>query len=399
MQPEQLRSQPPVQSQPMNARFVPPAWLLFERGGALEVRDLEARAPALALSGALAAAALEGDAAPLLRLVPFRPELSDFARDLSAAAPRALTRADVLRGGGYRMLFLELGARCNERCVHCYAESHPSRAEALTLDEVLAVLDDAHALGFRVVQLTGGDPLIAPTLLPAARRAHALGFETIEIYTNGLSLDRALLDELLPLRPSFAFSFYSHDAEIHDAITRTPGSQARTARAIAMTVDAGLDVRVSLIALELNHASLDRTVELVRALGVSPDAIRVDVQRGVGRGTFAADSDTWTMPAPSGGSHRPREEIRFGGMACVGFDGLVYPCIFSRHLPLGDLRRERLRTILERRDEVVVPAHLEPASFRERLACGDCQMRAALLTSSGPCVPLRRPSPRPDPTR
>ena len=376
----------------MGARFVAPGWLLLEADGSLEVRDLEGRAPSLHLSGELTRGVLEGASDALLRLASIQPELAAFARDLAASKPTALTRAAVLAGGGYRQLFVELGARCNERCVHCYAESDSTRDEALTVDETLRVLDDARALGFRVVQLTGGDPLIAPAFLPAARHASALGFEAVEIYTNGLALRGPLLEELLPLRPSFAFSFYSHDPEIHDAITRTPGSQLRTARAIRSVVDAGLPARVSIVALELNHRSLDRTIDFVLELGVAAGAIHVDVERGVGRGTFAAESPGWEMPIPGGGSHRTAEgeRQRFGGTACVGYDGLVYPCIFSRHLPLGDVRRESLRAILEAPIEVPAPEALDPAAWSERLACGDCQVRSALLSSAhAPLVQLR----------
>lgn len=377
----------------MSARFVAPTWLVLDEPRAATVRDLVS-GDRVRFEGASAQDVVSGDVAALRSLARFAPTVQRFVADLERAPARPLTRDVVLRGGGWRHLFIELGARCNERCVHCYAESGPERDEEIATDVVLRVLDDAKAMGFRNVQLTGGDPLIAPSFLPAATHATRLGFESVEVYTNGLALRGALFDALLPLRPRFAFSFYSSDPVVHDGITQTPGSQARTAEAIRSVVAAGLPARVGIVVLEANLHDVERTVAFVQGLGIAPDRIAIDVQRGVGRGSFADRSTDWSLPKTAArGGHQDRSgaPIRFGGTACVAYDGNVYPCIFSRHLPLGDARAQGLRAVLEDPTPVLGALDIDPGTWSDRLTCLHCRVRSALL--AGPpadgLVPLR----------
>ena len=46
----------------------------------------------------------------------------------------------LLLGDGLDLLFIELTAQCNERCLHCYAEAEPARAE-----EIHGYLDEAES--------------------------------------------------------------------------------------------------------------------------------------------------------------------------------------------------------------------------------------------------------------
>jgi MoaA/NifB/PqqE/SkfB family radical SAM enzyme len=381
--------------QKMSVVFVAPAWLVVGTRGAVEVRELDTGTP-MHIEGGLAERVLAGDAQGLGALAQLNPTLARFASDLARARPVPLTRDAVLRGGGFRQLYIELSSRCNEQCVHCYAEAGPRSAAALAEAEVERVLQDARSLGFRVVQLTGGDPLIAPTFPTALERAKALGFETVEVYTNGLALRGELFELIRALRPDLAFSLYSYDPAEHDAITRTPGSQARTVQAIRAVVEAGLSVRVNIIALETNRHSVERTAEFLRGLGVPREAIGADVQRGVGRGIFDEGSLDWLAPMHRAAAPEPRSDgaasTRFGGTACVASDGTVYPCIFSRSLPLGSVRATSLREVLEARVPLEPAFDDEPEALRGELACHDCRVRASLLGGSKRLMNLRVPA-------
>ncbi|MBW2191681.1 MAG: radical SAM protein [Deltaproteobacteria bacterium] len=137
--------------------------------------------------------------------------LGQLREQLEGQTLQPLTRETVLRGSGWKQLFVELTAKCNEQCVHCYAESSPARVEALAWPEIRNVLKDAKALDFGLVQLTGGDPLISPHCVQAVEFAEEIGIPRIEIYTNGLALRGRTYDRLRELAPSFAFSFYSYN--------------------------------------------------------------------------------------------------------------------------------------------------------------------------------------------
>lgn len=322
---------------------------------------------------------------------------SDDAVALCAAmatrTPRTLTRADVLRGRGFGLLFVELTARCNERCTHCYADAAPEREEQLSIAQIREVLRDARALGFESVQLTGGDPLLHRDLVEAAAYARTIGIARIEIFTNGLALSEALLDHLAPLGVSFAFSVYSHEPAVHDAVTRVPGSHARTLRAIRRCLERGLRARIGVTLMESTHDDGASIRASLRELGLDDDAIRVTTSRSVGRGQLYGEA----LSEEHGGNHG----VLLGeadGKACVSSDGTVYPCIFARDLPLGNIAHHSLRAILEDRRPIHADLAVGPSlrSAAERLTCGECRLRDAMLGHdhrASRLVELRRSSP------
>lgn len=334
--------------------------------------------------------------ARLVALARLATGLSQAALAAAAAGsfrPAGVT--DLLRRDGWGQLWIELTAQCNERCVHCYAESSPERTEALDRATVLGVLDEAAAMGFAMVQFTGGDPLLCPFLAEAAAHARGLGL-VVEVYTNGLALAPALLERLHAQQAAFAFSLYADRPAEHDAVTRTPGSHARTADAIRRAVAIGAPVRVAVIAMGENQARVAEAIAFARSLGVAPDRVGADVQHAVGRGTFDPALDcpdgaerathrTRGLPAGEGQpSAAPRGRPGGSGRLCVGPGGQVWPCIFSRWIGLGRLGPGRgLAAVLA--DARPQPGWWRPSILdtgcTEQLQCGECRIAAAALAT------------------
>jgi len=299
--------------------------------------------------------------------------------DLRVRGTQPLDAASAVALDGFDTLFLELVGRCNERCVHCYADSGPQVSTALTLAECETAIDDAAALGFRRVQLTGGDPLLCGFAADLVEQITAHGMRA-EIYTNGLLLSEAFLDRVAAFRPQFAISFYSHRVEVHDAITQTPGSQHLTIRALERLVARGLPLRVSIIVMPENAADLGETVRMLRALGVK--RIYAAAIHAVGRSgeRFEPPPDPiWTELAA--GVHTGAADRTLGKLA-VASDGAVYPCIFNRTMSLGNVRDGSLREIARaprppRRLLATLPAD------EQRLQCHGCRLTAQALRACG----------------
>jgi len=292
------------------------------------------------------------------------------------------------------MLFIELTNRCNESCIHCYAESTPECSGRLELDEIEAVLKAARAFGNPAVQLTGGDPLIHPDIVEAAAAARDLGYKTLEIYTNGLSLNDAMLKRLLPYKPNFAFSMYSHDATVHDAITQVPGSHARTLAAIRRTQDAGLAVRIGIVLMPENKGQETDIVNFLQnELSLSAHQIGIDVVRSTGRGRFMWNYQPDLTGLRSFGhrpdmpemtpaeTNAPASPVGHRGKLCVCSNGNIYPCIFSRQTLLGNIRCQTLTEIVQSLDRRKLPSPSAKRwkQCRQGLSCSDCQAIAYAL--------------------
>ena len=92
-------------------------------------------------------------------------------------------------------LRISLTDKCSLRCTYCMpAEGLAwlSRTERLSDDEMLRLAELFVSLGVRTIRLTGGEPLVHPTLVSVVARLAALQPRPeIALTTNGVSLERS----------------------------------------------------------------------------------------------------------------------------------------------------------------------------------------------------------------
>ncbi len=294
--------------------------------------------------------------------------------------------AQFLLGSGLTTLFLEVTARCNESCLHCYADASPERTDTLSMDEIRCILADANKLGCSSIQFTGGDPLLHPHLAECVMYARDLGYKKVEIYTNGLRLSSTMLERLAPARPSFAFSIYSHDADTHDRITRVTGSHRRTIAAIHHCRQHEFNVHVGVILMPENKGQECEIHHFLRhEIGLENSEFGFDTVKGSGRGAYfdytpdldMVDSDISDIAAKQATSPAHAHD----GKLCVAASGNVHPCIFSRDTLLGNIHKQSLTDIISTLDHWHMPA---PSAARwvrcqQMMTCSDCQMVAYVL--------------------
>lgn len=307
---------------------------------------------------------------------------------LEQARAQGMRPDRVLLGSGLGLAFIELTARCNERCLHCYADASPERGEQLPFGLLRDLLDQLVMLDVQAVQFTGGDPLLYDALPEALAYARHRGIESIEIYTNGLALSARLLAQLSEYEPDFAFSVYSHKADVHDRITDVAGSHRRTLAAIRRVLRAGLKARASVVCMRENASDMQGTFALLHEeLGLPPEAIRFDRLRITGRGREAGNA-----PVAGNGGHlpqmdagpdptAPRTPPMRRGKLCIAANGDLHPCIFSRHIRLGNVHRESIQEIIGRLQRYQTGRIGEQTWFENRavMTCADCRVIASML--------------------
>lgn len=266
-------------------------------------------------------------------------------------------------------LWLEVTAKCNLSCIHCYAESAPQRRlhERMSPEDWEDVLDQAAMLGCRAVQFIGGEPTMHPALPALIGRARELGFHDVEVYTNGTMFKPRTKDAFLRYKVDLAFSVYAANSETHDRVTQQTGSFASTLASIKWALDSGLSVRAGIIEMDANaNQAHDARVRL-EEMGVSN--IGIDRVRGVGRG------------ASKHMAASPYDELCgacWRGKLAITATGQIFPCVFSRFCPVGHVD-QGLRSALEG-----IPLH----TFRQRLQ----QEQAQTITAHGPDIVECRPN-------
>src|SRR5215469_9486772 len=162
---------------------------------------------------------------------------------------------------------LDLTWRCNERCLHCYLD-HDDQGE-MTFEEISRLLGQMAEAGVFLLTLSGGEPLLRKDFFAIVRRARELMFN-VKLKTNGILIGEkqaALIRELGV--ENVQMSVYSHRAEVHDAITKAPGSLKRTIRAIEFLVSQGLKVTIAHVMMRNNRGDYHGVQQLAGRFGAS----------------------------------------------------------------------------------------------------------------------------------
>lgn len=160
---------------------------------------------------------------------------------------------------------LDLTWRCNERCVHCYLD-HDDRGE-LTTTEIKGVLQQLADAGVFFLTISGGEPLMRPDCFEIMEHARSLRFN-VKLKTNAVMIGLREAQRLRQLNiEQIQISIYSHRDEIHDAITKLPGSLQRSLNAIRLLKAQELKISITNVLMKQNFGDAADVGYLAKELG------------------------------------------------------------------------------------------------------------------------------------
>jgi MoaA/NifB/PqqE/SkfB family radical SAM enzyme len=131
-----------------------------------------------------------------------------------------------------RTLLFLINRGCNLRCSFCDLWDNPQN---ISLKQVGPILDDAVAIGTKIVVLTGGEPLMHPDIQAIIRMAKERGM-AVNMTTNGLLLRRHWSWIRQSGIDSLSFSIDGL-AEVHDLLRGQQGAYDLTMKAIQTVLD------------------------------------------------------------------------------------------------------------------------------------------------------------------
>jgi radical SAM protein with 4Fe4S-binding SPASM domain len=258
---------------------------------------------------------------------------------------------------------LDITYRCNERCVHCYLD-HDDHGE-MTTAEIEDVLNQLSNAGVFFLTLSGGEVLMRRDFFEIVEHARRLLFN-VKVKTNGVMIREAHARRIRELGvEQVQISVYSHRPEVHDAITKLPGSLKRTIDAIRFLKSQGLKVVIANVLMASNLFDNTGVMALAKELGVSYTldptitpkmdgdtsvlALRIpgsDLKQVFHSEELVGNVDEFCAPPPT-----PGEDIMDGLPCSAGHTacyitpyGDVFPCV-QFPLPSGNLRRQKFAEI------------------------------------------------------
>src|SRR3984893_3713547 len=258
---------------------------------------------------------------------------------------------------------VDLTYRCNERCVHCYLD-HEDHGE-MTTGEITDLFDQLADAGVFFLTLSGGEILMRKDFFEILEHARARTF-SVKLKTNAVMIRRKEAERIRSLGVhAVQISIYSHRPEVHDSITKIPGSFVRSVRAIRFLRASGLNVTIANVLMLQNI----RDYPGVRALGgdlgvnvtidptITPrmDGDRSLLDLNIDQAALAdvfrdeavvGNADAFCAPpAPVDEAALDALPCSAGHTACyVSPYGDVYPCV-QFPLPSGNVRQTRFLDI------------------------------------------------------
>jgi radical SAM protein with 4Fe4S-binding SPASM domain len=151
---------------------------------------------------------------------------------------------------------LELTARCNNNCRHCYinlpAGDRAALAAELAVDEIGSLADQAVELGALWCLITGGEPLLRPDFADIYLALKRKGL-LVSVFTNAALVNEkhmALFKKYPPR--DIEVTVYGITRETYERVTRCPGSFARFERGLKLLLENGVPLRLKSMAMQSN---------------------------------------------------------------------------------------------------------------------------------------------------
>jgi radical SAM protein with 4Fe4S-binding SPASM domain len=293
---------------------------------------------------------------------------------------------------------LDLTYRCNERCVHCYLD-HDDHGE-MTTAEIKGLLDQMADAGVFFLTISGGEIMMRKDFFEILEHAHARTF-SIKLKTNGVLIRKKEAERIRALGvESVQISVYSHRAEVHDAITKMPGSFRQTIEAVRLLRTAGLHVTMANVLMVQNAQDYPGVRALANELGaqctldptITPmmdgdrSILELNVDKAALREVFrdgALVGNVEEFCAPPQGVDEDALDMlpcSAGHTACyVSPYGEVYPCV-QFPLPSGNVRQTKFVDIWRDSPQL---KEVRSITLRDMPSCSQCTHGATCTRCPG----------------
>lgn len=274
-------------------------------------------------------------------------------------------------------------SRCNLACTHCYASVDQNCGKELSTEQALTVIDDLAAFGAPVLLFSGGEPFTRPDILTLAKHAASKGLRVV-FSTNGTLITPALAAEIKAIGVSYAGISIDGSESVHDRFRRKTGAFKEALTGIRNCREAGVKVGLRVTMTQDNVADIPAIFDLMAAeqipriclyhlvyCGRGADIASHDLAADIRRATLDLIIDktkamhdkgfpieVLTVDNHCDGPYLYLRMLREKnphadevmqlmrmnggnstghGLACISWDGTVYPDQFWRTKPVGNV--------------------------------------------------------------
>ncbi len=175
---------------------------------------------------------------------------------------------------------IEVTARCNMDCRHCYinlpAGDDDALSRELSVQEIADIADQAIGMGTVWCLLTGGEPLLRQDFFEIYMMLKKKGL-LVSVFTNATLIDaeHVALFEKYPPR-DIEVTVYGVTKETYERVTRRPGSFEKFMNGLDMLIENGIRIRLKAMAIRSNLHEQKQIADFCRSR--TKDYFRFDPQ-------------------------------------------------------------------------------------------------------------------------
>lgn len=163
---------------------------------------------------------------------------------------------------------LEITARCNNNCRHCYINlpihDREARAKELTLKDIDRIANEAVSMGALWCLLTGGEPLLREDFFDIYISLIKKGL-LVSVFTNATLISDKHIELFKKYRPrDIEVTVYGTTKETYERVSRKPGSFKAFMQGLELLLKNNIQVRFKAMALQSNVHELSEIADFCR---------------------------------------------------------------------------------------------------------------------------------------
>lgn len=164
---------------------------------------------------------------------------------------------------------IKLGFTCNNNCEHCVVADKRNFQDK-KIKEVETEIRESKKEECDEIVLTGGEPTIRKDIFEIISYAKKIGFQNIQIQTNGrmFGYEKFCAEVVRAGATDFVIGFHGYVAEQHDYITGSKGSFVQTIAGIKNLKSLQQRVAINVVVSKPNYRNLPEIAKLLGKLKV-----------------------------------------------------------------------------------------------------------------------------------
>jgi putative heme d1 biosynthesis radical SAM protein NirJ2 len=172
---------------------------------------------------------------------------------------------------------------CNQACAHCYRDAGTRQEEELTTAEGLNLVEEIARAGFKILVLSGGEPLMRPDLYQLIDRAVGCGLRSV-LGTNGTLIDAEVAQRLKEARVArVGISLDSPEPGPHDQFRGMVGAWEGAVAGMRYCREAAMPFQVHTTVTQRNKDRVGDLITFAESLGAAAHHIFFLVPTGRGK--------------------------------------------------------------------------------------------------------------------